>query len=81
MSRLRESGATLVALVVGGDANGVDGYLGLAGKLNHLLVGDDRRGVLAVRKQDDRLPPHRGARLLLLLKILDGNIEGIVQRG
>ena len=38
-------------------ADGVDGDLRLPRQLDDLLVRDQRRGVLAVREQHDRLPP------------------------
>ena len=52
----------------------------LARQLQHLLVADQGGGVLAVGEQHDGAPPQL-ARLLLLVQLLEGHVERVVQRG
>ena len=54
--------------------------VGLAGELEHLLVVDDGRRVLAVREQHDGAPPRR-VRGALAAHLLERDVEGGVERG
>ena len=61
-------------------ADRVDVDLGLARQLEHLVVADQGRRVLAVGEQHDGAAPQLG-RLLLLRQVLERHVERVVQRG
>ena len=62
------------------EADHVHADVGLAGELQHLVVVDEGGRVFAVREQHDRASP-RSFRAALAPQLLQGDVEGVVERG